>query len=172
MPRLPFGDKGPVEVTWDYGGANLVLDPILGAITLSTVDGVSDVQEEGWGDSPVDAVFTGTVVELRVPMARSKLDQLIGLLDGVDSGAGLVAIFSAKAGCDMYSGAKKIVIKPLCDNVPSIINSEWILLWKCYPYREFDMGFDREAQRVHMVVFKVFVNQDSGNVGRLYKYGI
>lgn len=172
MPRLPFGDKGPVEVTWDYGGVPLILDPILGTISLTTTDGVSDVLEEGWGDTPVDAVFTGTVVELRVPMARSKLDQLIGLLDGVESGTGLVAIFKAKAGCDMYASAKQIVLKPKCDNVPSVDNTEWILLYKCYPFREFDLGFDKEGQRVHMVVFKVFVNQDSGYEGKLYKYGI
>jgi len=172
MPKLPFGDKGPVQVVWDYGGTPLVLNPVLGTVTLRATDSVSDVQEEGWGETPVDAVFTGTVVELEVPMTRSTLDQLTSLLEGVESGAGGIAIFKAKAGCDMYANAKQVVLKPLCDNQPDSDTSHWILLYKCFPYRTFELGFDREGQRVHMVVFKVFVNQDSGYEGKLFAYGV
>jgi len=173
MPKLPFGDKGPVQVVWDYGGTPLILNPVLGTVSLTTTDSVSDVQEEGWGETPVDAVFTGTVVELQVPMARSALQQLIDLLEGVESGAGpCTAIFKAKAGCAMYENAKQVVLKPLCDNEPDADTCTWILLYKCFPYRTFELGFDREGQRVHMVVFKVFVNQDSGYKGKLYQYGV
>jgi len=51
MPKLPFGDKGPVQVVWDYGGTPLVLNPVLGTVTLRATDSVSDVQEEGWGET-------------------------------------------------------------------------------------------------------------------------
>lgn len=173
MPQLPFKDKGPVQVTWDYGGSNLIINPVLGTISLRVTDGVSDVQEEGYGDAPVDAVFTGTVVELDVPMVRSDLDTLIALLAGVESGAQAdIAIFSNKVGCAMYEDAKAIVLKPLCDNAPDADSKTWIELYKCHPYREFDLGFDREGQRVHMVKFKVFVNQDSGYEGKLYQVGV
>lgn len=173
MPQLPFKDKGPVQITWDYGGSNLVINPVLGTVSFRTTDGVSDVQEEGYGDAPVDAVFTGTVVELDVPMTRSDMDTLIALLEGVESGAQPdFAIFSNKAGCDMYENAKQIVIKPLCDNAPDSDSGTWILIYKCHPYRDFDLGFDREGQRIHMVKFKVFVNQDSGYEGKLYQVGV
>jgi len=118
MPQLPFKDKGPVRLTWDYGDSNLVINPVLGTISFTTTDSVSDVQEEGYGETPVDAVFTGTVVELNVPMTRSTLAQLTALLEGVESGGENIAIFSVKSGCDMYSDAKQILIQPLCDNVP------------------------------------------------------
>jgi len=170
MPKLPFGDKGPVQVVWDYEGTPLVLNPTFGTVNFRTTDSISDVQEEEWGETPVDAVFTGTVVELEVPMARSTLQQLITLLEGVDSGAGGVAAFKAKSGCDMYENAKQIVLKPLCDNQPVADSKKWIRLYKCFPYRTFELGFDREGQRVHLVVFKVFVNQDSGYEGKLYDY--
>lgn len=171
MPQLPFKDKGPVEVVWDYAGTPLNLSPFLGTISMRTTDTISEVQEEGYGETPVDAVFTGTKVELDVPMARSTLLQLKTLLAGVTSGTN-ITIFSAKAGCDMYANAKQLVIKPMCDNIPSVTASEWILIYKAYPYREFDLSFDRDGQRIHMVKFAIFVNLDSGYEGRLYQYGV
>jgi len=172
MPQLPFKDKGPVQLTWDYGDSNLVINPVLGTVSLTTVDSVSDVQEERYGETPVDAVFTGTVVELAVPMTRSTLTQLISLLEGVESGGADVAIFKVKSGCDMYSSSKQILIQPLCDNVPDADLTHAILLYKCFPYRDFDLGFNREDQRVHMVRFKVFPNQESGYEGKYYQYGV
>jgi len=171
MPQLPFKDKGPCEVVWDYAGTPLNLSPFLGTVSLRTTDGISTVEEEGYGTTPVDAVFTGTNVELEIPMARSTLAQLKTLLAGVESGEH-GNIFKAKAGCDMYTNAKQVVIKPMCDNIPSTTESEWILLYKCYPYRDFDLQFDRDSQRIHMVKFLVFVNLDSGYEGRLYQYGV
>jgi len=172
MPQLPFKDKGPVRVTWDYGDSNLVIDPVLGTISFTTTDSVSDIQEEGYGETPVDASFTGTVVELSVPMTRSTLAQLIALLEGVESGGEDIAIFSVKSGCSMYDDAKQVLIQPLCDNVPDPDEKTWILLYKCFPYRAFDIGFDRETQRVLNVMFKVFPNQDSGYEGKLYQWGV
>ncbi len=172
-PQLPFGDKGPVQVVWDYGGTpELVINPTFGTVSLRLTDTMEDVEEEEWGNTPVDAVHSGTRVELDVPMARSTLDQLIGLLQGVESGGVDIAIFKAKSGCAAYENAKEIVLKPLCDNVPTTDTKKWIRIFKCYPFREFDLGFDRAGQRVHMVKFKVFVNLDSGYVGKLYQYGI
>ena len=105
-------------------------------------------------------------------MTRSTLAQLTALLEGVESGGENIAIFSVKSGCDMYSDAKQILIQPLCDNVPDTDEKTWILLYKCFPYRAFDIGFDRETQRVLNVIFKVFPNQDSGYEGRLYQFGV
>jgi len=172
MPQLPFKDKGPVQLTWDYGDSNLVINPVLGTVSFTTVDSVSDIQEERYGETPVDAVFTGTVAELAVPMTRSTLDQLINLCEGIESGGASIAVFKVKSGCDMYSSAKQIVIKPLCDNVPDADSEHWILIYKCFPYRDFDLGFNREDQRVHMVRFKVFPCQESGYEGKLYQYGV
>lgn len=172
MPQLPFKDKGPVEVVWDYDGTPLNLSPFLGTVSLRTTDTISEVQEEGYGETPIDAVFTGTRVELDVPMARSTLDQLTTLLAGVTSLAPNQILFSVKAGCDMYANALAIVIKPMCDGVPGIITTEWIKLYKCYPWREFDLQFDRDSQRIHMVKFLVFPSMESGHEGELYQYGV
>lgn len=174
MPQLPFRDKGPVEVTWDYDGTPLVLNPTLGTSALRLTDSVSDVQEEEYGDTPVDAVFMGSVCELDIPMTRSTMLQLETLLAnaGVITGGAAITHFLVKAGCAMYPNAQDIVLKPLCDNTPSVTSSEWIQIHKCHPFREFDLGFDRDGQRMHMVKFKVFPNMTSGYEGRLYQVGM
>ncbi|GAH51573.1 unnamed protein product, partial [marine sediment metagenome] len=82
MPKLPIGDIGPCVVIWNYldvaesDGEALCIGPYLGTVSLRMTDSISDVQEEGYGDAPVDAVFAGSVVELDIPMARSLLTQL------------------------------------------------------------------------------------------------
>lgn len=180
MPQLPFKDKGPVQITWDYdnsAGSKIVLNPTLGTSVLRLTDSVSDVQEEEWGDTPVDAVFMGSVCELDIPMARSTMLQLEKLLEhagviNADVGEDPITKFKVKAGCAMYPNAEDIVLKPLCDNSPSTDEDEWILIYKCHPFREFELGFDRDGQRMHMVKFKVFPNADSGYEGELYQVGM
>ncbi len=185
MPKLPMGDIGPCVVIWNYlnidevDGAAFCLGPYLGTISLRMTDSVSDVQEEGYGDAPVDAVFAGSVVELDIPMARSKLTQLarmIGdyhepILHGLST-SGKVLTLKNMAGCDMYQYARQIVIAPICNNVPNSDPNTWTLLYKCHPYRDFELTWDRSGQRVHMVKFKVFPNQDSPFCGEYGTEGV
>ena len=178
MPRLPIGDIGPCIVIWNYlnvgevDGTALHLGPYLGKVALRVADSVSDVQEEGYGDAPVDAVFAGTVLELEIPMARNKLTQLAEMIGdyyeptrhGLSVSRKVLTIKNM-AGCDMYAIAKQILIVPTCNNVPNPDPNTWTLLYKCHPYRDYELGWDRSEQRVHMVKFKVFPNQDSGFCG-------
>lgn len=171
MPKLPIGDISPCVVIWDYGGASPAhIGPYLGTISLRVVDTISDVQEEGYGDAPVDGVFAGTVYELDIPMARNTLAQLAKMLAltasmGSLSASGKVLTLRNTAGCDMYANAKQIVIAPICNNAPNPDPNSWTLLYKCHPYRDFELGWDRSGQRIHMVKFKIFPNQDSGYCG-------
>lgn len=164
MPMLPIGDIGPCIVTWDWGGVDeLIITPYLGTIELRGVDSVSDVQEEGWGDTIKDSVFAGTVMELDVPMARSTVVQLQKmLLDRTSPLSTHQVVLYPKSGCDMYANAEAILIQKLCDGVADININNWSVLLKCYPWRDFALTWDRNNQRIHMVHFKVFPNQDSG----------
>ena len=175
MPKLPIGDIGPCVAIWNYhnvgevDGNPLCLGAYLGTSPLRFVDSVSDVQEEGYGDAPVDAVFAGSVVEFDYPMTRSTLVQLAGIIGYVDMGSlsasGKVLTLKNMAGCDMYVNAKQLLIAPICNNVPNPDPNTWTLLYKCHPFRDFELGWDRAGQRIHMVKFKVFPNQDSGFCG-------
>jgi len=165
--KLAIGDKGPAEIVWDYGGTPVTLSPVLGTVELTIEDQISNVEEENYGDAPVDAVFMGTLVGLSVPMTRSTLDQLEETIayDVLGKKVGQVITINNVAGCDMYANAKQIVIVPMCNNVPDTDPASWTLLYKCHPYRTINLGFDRGTQRVHLVKFMVFPNQDSGYCG-------
>ncbi|MBA7594327.1 hypothetical protein ES703_01268 [subsurface metagenome] len=179
MPKLPIGDISPCVIIWDYGGGvgkQMHIGPYLGTVSLRVTDSISDVHEEGYGDAPVDSIFAGTVYELDVPMARNTLDQLDHMLTYERDAAGnwksslggvgnKVLTLKNMAGVDMYALAKQIVIAPTRNNVPDPDPNTWYLLYKCHPYREFELTWDRAGQRIHMVKFKVFPNQDSGYCG-------
>ena len=167
MAKLAIGDKGPAEIVWDYGGTPITLSPVFGTVEVTVEDHISNVEEENYGDAPVDAVFMGTLVGLSVPMTRSTLTQLENTIayDVLGSVAGQVITINNVAGCDMYANAKQIVIVPMCNNVPDTDPASWTLLYKCYPYRNLVIPFDRATQRVHLVKFMVFPNQDSGYCG-------
>lgn len=171
MPKLPIGDIGPCEVWWGYGYQSgdmpLIITPYLGKVTLRIVDTVTDIHENGKGVAPIDAFFEGTTVELEVPMTRSTLIQLAQTIGWQKMGdlSGSVLRLDNIAGEEMYAYAETMVIKPLCNNVPDPDPHHWTMLYKCHPYRDIELGFDRSGQRIHLVKFKVFPSRDSGYEG-------
>jgi len=186
-----MGDIGPCVVIWDYdqfaAGTPFCIGPYLGTVSLRMTDSVSDVQEEGYGDAPVDGVFAGTIVELDVPMARNTLSELVNTIGYGSMGSQTyhddssppvevaddhVLTLRNMAGCDMYELAKQILIAPVCNNVPDSDPHTWILLYKCHPFRDFELTYDRSGQRIHMVKFKVFPNTDSGYCGEYGQWGV
>lgn len=176
---LPFGDIGPCEVTWNYGSEDedrpeVIITPHLGKVTLRMADAITDVHIDGQGVAPIESFFEGTTVELEVPMARSHLSQLANTIGYRDLGtlSGNVLTLHNVAGIEMYAQAKQIVIKPTCNNIPEAESKHWILLLKCHPYRDFELGFDRNGQRVHMVKFKVFPSQEEGHEGEYLSEGV
>lgn len=168
MPKLYCGDKGPCEVEWGYGESNMItLAPFLGKVTLKQTDTISDIEEEAMG--VVDAIFEPSKAELDIPMTRSTLTQLEAVLNGVLVGS--VLSMRSMVGCDMYAHARALAIKPVCDNVVSIVPSEWTILYKTYPYRKWSLDFDRTTQRVFLIGFKVFISQESGTFGEFGSFG-
>jgi hypothetical protein len=159
-----MGDIGPCEIEWGYGESDAItLAPFLGTVSLKMTDTIHDVQEEAFGEAAVDAVFGGATMELDVPMTRSTLDQLEAVLLGELTGN--VLTLKGMVGCEMYENARALVIKKVCDNVPSVTHSEWIHIYKTYPYRKFELQYDRSSQRVFLVGFKIFVSQESATYG-------
>lgn len=170
MPILPV--KGPFEVYWDPLGDNVQLSPFFGRIAFTTNDQISNIEHEFFGDSPVDAVPKGTLCEVSVPMTEPTYLKLHTLLPGVtDLGGGKIR-FSARSGaCSMYDDSKPLLFKPVCQHVEGTDDTKHVYVYNAYPYRDFDLGIDREEQRVHMVKFIVFPSRASATVGRLYDYG-
>lgn len=176
MPALPIGDMGPCEIVWGYGESGaLYLGKYLGDVKLTQETNVTDILEEQNGDAAVNAIFTGSVMSLEIPMTRSTLVQLneVLLAGGVQTSGSVEYLkILNHVSCDMYSLAKSIVIKPICDGVVSTDPSEWVELFKCYPIPAMDLTYNKATQRIFPVKFKVFVSQESGYEGEFGTLGM
>lgn len=172
MPQWPFGDIGPCEVVYDYGEVGEVtLSPFLGTVALRLSDSMVDVQEEAYGDTAVDAVFSGIACELDVPLTRQEYIKLTQYVPGTTLQSGALT-FSAFMGCGMYADAVEVVLKPMCDGVVEPDTLKWIQVFKAAAYRDFELTFDRSGQRVMMIKFKCFVDLTTGMGGRVFRLGI
>lgn len=165
MPTSPMLDKGPCEIVWGYGESDAAyLGKTLGPVKLTMETGVSDINEDQAGDAAVNAVLTGSVVELEVPLTRLSVEQLRKILNVEEPAGGpCIVPLTNQVGCDLYALAKALVIKPTCGGVISTNPCQWIHIYKAYPVAGLDLSFDKDTQRIFPVKFKVFVNQDSAD---------
>ena len=170
MPILPV--KGPFEVYWDPTGDNVQLSPFLGRIAFTTSDQISTIEDEFFGDTPVDAVPKGTLTEVSIPLTEPTYLKLATLLPGVENLGGGKIRFSVRSGaCSMYDNSKVLLFKPVCDFAEGADTLKYIHIYHAFPYRDIDLGIDREEQRVWMVKFIVFPSRESATYGKLYDYG-
>jgi hypothetical protein len=164
MPISPMLDKGPCEIVWGYGDSDAVyLGKTLGGIKLGMETAVSDVNEDQAGDAAVNAVLTGSVMTLEANFTRLSVDELALMLNTVESG-GVINIEN-QIGCDLYTLARSLVIKPICGNVVSAEPKTWVEIYKAYPVAGLDLAYDKDTQRIFPVKFKIFVSQESGYEG-------
>lgn len=169
MPSLPIKDMGPCEIVWGWGESGAVnLGPFLGATIFKGETSVQDILEERYGDAAVDAIMTGTTATVECKMTRSTLAQLAAVINASQiktSGNHQYLEVPNQLGCGMYDDAKALVIKPICDNAVSVDPSEWVHIFKAFPVPGWELTYDKSTQRVFPVTFKVFVSQESGEVG-------
>ena len=166
----PFGDLGPATVIWDVGGTPVDLGPVLGSVQFTDEPKYKEIREEGYGETPVDAVFVGRACQLIVPMTRSQLAQLGAVIPSATL-VSTVLMVKASVGTQMLANAKKVTIKRLIDGVASALPAEWLTIFKAHPVTKSDWKFDSANQRVQEVTFLVFPRTDSGHVGKMWAIG-
>lgn len=169
MPS-PNRDLGPCSVLWDPDGVNLELNPTFGTVSFKDELTYAEVKEDGHGEAAVDAVPTGRKVELTIPMARSSLTQLEATIKGSVMGVSNLKV-SNLAGVAVFPNAKEIVVKPLDNNVPTAVTSEWLHIHRAYPFDSLEWVYDNAGQRVTNVVFKAFPDDKTGQVGEMWRMG-
>ncbi|MCK9598416.1 MAG: hypothetical protein WC583_02740 [Candidatus Omnitrophota bacterium] len=168
MPRLPIGDKGPCEVVWKYGeSGEIVLGPFLGAVLFKGETGTSPINESRYGNSPVDAVYTGTEATLELSMTRSTYEQLEEVLNSEVQGTPPNEYLPLinQLGCSLRDMAHPIAIKPICNNVVSEDETEWLIIYEATPVVGWNLSYDMETQRTFPVKFLVFPSEESGKEG-------
>jgi len=170
MPSAPNKDLGPCSVLWDLALANLELNPTFGGVKFKDDLATADVKEDGHGETPVDAVTIGRISEITVPMTRSSLAQLEAAIKGAVAGVSNLKV-SNDVGTSLFPLAKEVIIKPLVNNVPSVTTTEWLHIHRAYPIAQLEWTYDNAGQRVTNVVFKVFPDDLSGQVGEIWRMG-
>lgn len=168
MSSLPMGEISAAEIVWDPTGTPVHFKSAFGTAVLRGTDTIQPVQEERFGDADVSAVHGGMVLELEVPITRTELAKLPTVLQGVITGDELTLV--NKAGCE--AEPKPMYIKPMCGGVPDADRKTWVNLFAAYPFRSFELSYDRSTQRVINVIFKCFVSVESGTIDEFGTIGV
>lgn len=163
---LPIGDLGPVQVLW--GGTDL--GPTFGGVVFKEEVHSVDIKEDGHGDSPVDAVFTGRLVTIECKFTRSTLAQLEAMITSSTAGATNLKVVNT-VGDQMLANAEELILKPLVNNVASVTSTEWIHVHETYPVAAVEFGYDNSGQRIINVTFRAFPSSASGMVGEIWRMG-
>lgn len=172
MPVSKIWDKGPGVIVYGYGESGAAyLGKTLGDIKLTMETNASDINEDQAGDAPVDAILTGSVVTFEAPLTRLSAEELARVMNVEIDGDGAIPIEN-QIGCSLYELAKRVVIKPLCGNEISDDPATWVELYKCYPVVSIDLTWNKETQRIFPAKFKVFVSQESGELGNFGRIGM
>jgi len=161
------GDLGPCAVYWN----GVLVGPTQGGVKLKIEAKSAEIHEDGYGNMPVDGVFIGLeVADIEIPLTRFTLDQLETITKDSDL-AGSVLTGANPVGSAMYADAKPLQLRPLVNNVPSAVTTEYFTILKTYPTQKWDIGYDNSGQRIYKYGFKVFVCQDSPNINDVYTIG-
>jgi hypothetical protein len=148
-------DLGPCQIDW--GADNL--GAIFGDVKMASSENAVDIFEAAYGQTPVDAVFTGAgPVEVTVPFTRQTLANLVKILPGGSlSGSSGVVVMANTVGKTMYDLSKPLFIKPLV-NGTAVANGYWLRVEHAYPMPELDITFNNADQRVYNVRFRGFAD--------------
>ena len=172
MGVMKIWDKGPGVIVYGYGESGAAyLGKTLGDIKLVMETSSSDINEDQAGDAAVDAILTGSNVTFEAPLTRLADEELARVMNVEIDADGTIPIVN-QIGCSLYSIAKRVVIKPLCGNEVSEDPATWVELYRCYPIVSLDFTWNKETQRIVPVKFKVFVSQESGEVGKFGRIGM
>ena len=169
----PWKDLGPAFVVWESADTDIDLNPTHGGVKFR--DGLITklIFEDGQGETPVDGMDMGRIVEVDVPMTRSSLAQLEAVIQGATVD-GTTMIVKNSVGNSMLDAAKEIIVKPAVNNAASATTTEWTHFHRCFPVIEREVGFDTSEQRVDKVKFICFPSDSSADgiaLGEIYRHG-
>lgn len=163
---LPIGDLGPCQVLWD----NTDLGPTFGGVSFKEEVHSVDIKEDGHGDTPVDAIFTGRLDSIECKFTRSTLAQLEKMITASTAGGTNLKVINT-VGDQMFADSKELILKPLVNNTASATTTEWLHVHRTYPIAAVEFGYDNANQRIISVTFRAFPDDTSGQVNEIWRMG-
>lgn len=158
---------GAAIVEYGEGADMVVFDITKGGISFGVSTSVQEVTVDQFGETPVKSIMKGRKAETTVPFALHDLKRLGKVMPNskyVEDGEKQALIVSAKAGFDMLSTAKKMVIKP---TDPQATPNDWITVPLAAASADPDYTFDPDNERIANITFNAFPESD----GTLYILG-
>jgi hypothetical protein len=166
MP-LPVKDLGPCQVLWN----SIDLGPTLGGVTFKEDLKYVAIHEDGHGETPVDAIFTGRILTVEAKFTRSSLTQLEAMIESSTKTATNLKVTNS-VGNDMFADSEELILKPLVDNAASATSTEWLHIFRTYPVAKTTLAYDNKGQRVVDVTFVCFPDDTSGATdGLMWRMG-
>jgi hypothetical protein len=161
LPQL-----GPCQVYWGSAGAEVELGKTKDVHWRLTED-TAPILYDQTGTGPWDLITTGKVCEVDANFANLSYDLFEQLLpteaEWYATGATPAAGISNDAleirlglGTSHRDNARRLILKPYVNGVPSIDKEDWIYFPVAFPTVDMDWAFNASDQRVMKVMFHAF----------------
>ncbi len=166
MGALKLPQLGPCQVFYGAAGVEVELGKTKG-VNFRLREDAADITYDQTGTGPWDRVTTGKVCEVECNFANLSYDLLEQILpteaewwgtagtptpgisnDALDIRLGL--------GTSHRDNAKRLIIKPYVNGVPSADEEDWITVPLAFPTVNIDWAYDATSQRVANCVFHAF----------------
>ncbi len=158
-------DLGPCELDFD----DSVLGKTFGGVRFRHTEESAPVREDQAGATEVDGITSGvSACEAEAPLTRITLANLAKTLGNAAYEDGVLGV-KASVGKSRKDNAKKLILKPIIDDVVSADPSTWLTIHLASPRVDWDVEYSAEGQRVYRVVFKAYPDPDNDN--ELFKVG-
>lgn len=149
---------GPAIVEYGTGEDKIILDITKGGIVFTATFTKQDVTVDQYGDTPVKSIIKGLTAQVAVPFALYDLNRINKVTPGsklIEKDDKRKLNVYAKAGYDMLTNAKPLVIKP---TDPDATEDDWITIPKAGPLPDLNYTYDSDNERITNVTFASYPN--------------
>lgn len=156
MAKVLAQDLGPCRV--ELNGVDL--GETEGSVVFRYQEDSKQVNTDQKGLTPVDKIKVGaSICEVDVPLTRTS-HAILATVVGGSTYTGSKVRVGGHVGVSMYDNALPLVLKPIINNVASVVN--WLKLFKAYPMIQSETVFGKDGQRVWKITFHGFEDVDTG----------
>jgi hypothetical protein len=154
---------GPAQILYGPAGLEVELGKTHGGAHFFCEEVIAEIFYDQTGTGPWDGVITGKPTRFEAPFANISHALLASIINGADiytDGAtpgvcDQVLDVQLGLGTTMRANAKKLIIVPYWNGVPSADPCDWIVCPLAYPHVNIDWAFDATTQRVVPTIFTV-----------------